>query len=130
VIVGYRIELRACLGAECRDIIGPQPAGTGRYTCDDRARRVETRAAEMLQPPFGLPPDEAREGLEKISGVNVAPQVQTGPLDALAAKAREVLSLLQQIPGAVSASNGALNNVRARSSSASFSDGVTPGAGP
>lgn len=73
---------------------------------------------------------DTRQKIEEIGTVNVSPQIGTGGLDALAAKAREVLALLGQIPGAAAtAGNSALGGIRARASSASFSDGVTPGAG-
>lgn len=73
---------------------------------------------------------ETKQKIEEIGTVNVAPQIGMGNLDALASKAREVLSLLQQIPGAAAAAgNSAVNGIRARASSPSFSDGVTPGAG-
>ena len=75
--------------------------------------------------------------LQSLGAVTVAPKVDAGSIQSATQAAQNLLSVLQSIPGAastaVSAASGAagaVGNLRARASArASFSDGVTPGAG-
>ncbi|GJD78026.1 hypothetical protein NBEOAGPD_1238 [Methylobacterium gregans] len=89
---------------------GPQSAPAIAPRGDDAGLRQVHASAEQL-----------KQALDQLNGVSVTPQANAGPLEALAAKAREVLSLLQQIPGAAASANAsAIGGIRARGSAASF----------
>jgi TP901 family phage tail tape measure protein len=93
--------------------------------------QVETSALDRLH----TRAEEARVGLEKVGATKVDPQVGTGGLDALIAKAAEAVAALLRVQSMSAGANASIASVNAasrlqgRGSSASFSDGVTPGAG-
>ncbi|MCJ2032624.1 phage tail tape measure protein [Methylobacterium sp. J-068] len=100
------------------------------------APQVDTAHIDAVAPKAA----EAKASLENLNATEVSPQVSTGGLDALIAKGKEALAVLQAVQNAASSANTAISRVNesghirpARSwihrSNASFSDGVTPGAG-
>lgn len=79
--------------------------------------------------------DETRASLEQAGNTRVAPVVDTSSLSNAQGIAEKLLSTLQAIPGAAAGAIAAIGNagqvgrLNAARARASFSDGVTPGAG-
>ena len=84
----------------------------------------------------GQKADEATTKLTALGGITVAPKGDASGLrsiteeaNAAAAALQRVISLSAQARSGIGEVNAAAGAIRARSGSASFSDGVTPGAG-
>ncbi|MCJ2102705.1 phage tail tape measure protein [Methylobacterium sp. E-046] len=75
---------------------------------------------------------EAQQKAQQLGTTTATPQIGTGPVDNLLAKIGQAISLLAQMGSAAAAADagfsGAAGRLQGRSS-ASFSDGVTPGRG-
>ncbi|MCJ2017164.1 hypothetical protein MKK84_06965 [Methylobacterium sp. E-065] len=93
--------------------------------------RVDTAGIEAVRPKA----EEAKGAVEAVGAVTAKPTVDASSIEQATAAAQLLLSVLQSIPGAAGGAiaaagraGTAAGTLRGRSS-ASFSDGVTPGAG-